>query len=343
MPRLESIFPGFYNALDHGCKADGKTGSPTNNFTPLQNLLNSVKSGCVVWVPPYDPRTGTGCYGFGTSTGLVVPQGVTLMGGWISTPTMMSSNVSDAIVTDPDVRDDGTVFLVKGGSGVSPTRSAVNTQAMVRLQGNRSGIKGIGFHYPDQVTTSPPTAYPPAISVEAGYNSYVGYCGFHLAYAGIYCFGAYRPFIENCEGQTALTMLYINDCRDVARVLNLHEIRDGTSSTDGFTTWSASNGIAFDIARTDDMTLDGCFAFQKSIAFKVGSSPVSLSDGISTPWVTLHNCKADVCTTGIRVESSQGSFPIMIKDCMMTTCTNALTVAGGSVDVTGCWPRTMNN
>ena len=196
---------------------------------------------------------------------LTIPPGVQLVGEALSLKTY-SQNVYD--IANPPVLGGGSVLVCMGSQG-----NADGTP-VVTLGGN-STLQGVVFFYPDQVPiiadTSPVVPFPFAVDFKPGFNGCVRWVNLGNAYQGIRCVGHYRPTIEEVGGYPLLTGLLIDDCRDCARIRDVHFVwENGTQDGDGTILWVRANGIALDMRRAD-------------LAQVVGFSPTATASASASP------------------------------------------------------------
>ncbi len=292
---------GMLNVLDYGADPTGVADSTT----AFQNAMNAETAGTV-----FAPK---GTYLF--SGHLNIPAGVQLIGDRRNLPT----HTSQSIVVMPVISGSGTVFLVTEGSGNGSGTPFITLN-------NNSALQGVQLTWPNQVTTSPPTAYPWAIDFAQGLNGSIYDVFLQNPYQGIRCLSHYRPTIEKVGGSPFAVGLQIDNCEDVAHVNSIHWILDGNDAAGGsMDLWRKAHGIGFQIGRVDAALFSQCFCFGYNYGFLLENT------ASGSPWASFVQCATDECGLGFNILATQdASHPCIFTACYVTGASNNNNQAGGT-------------
>jgi hypothetical protein len=234
---------GYVNVKSspYNAKGDGVT----DDTNAIQQALDDVGAvgGGVVFVPEGN---------YLIATHLVVPTATVLKG--------VASHVQRDW-GDPSLkRVSGTTLLAIADAGNE------NGTAFISLFGNSSGIEGLQIFHPNQVVTTPPTAYPwtircgqPNIHTE---NTFVKDVMLVNPWKGIDAatHQAPRHWFENIYGQPILVGIAVDQCYDIGRIVHIH-FYSFWSHDPVFRAWINNNGITFIFQRTDWEIVEDVFSF----------------------------------------------------------------------------------
>jgi hypothetical protein len=264
-----------WNAAQLGAKADEKT----DNTTIFQQALDAAgrAGGGVVEVPAGRYRVA------GT---LSVPQGVTLQGTYRVPPTSASKTE----------KPDGTVLLAYAGRG-SP-----QGPAFLRLAGRNSAIAGLVVIYPEwKQADVPPVPYPPCVESHDTENVGVSECCFLNPYEAIRLVRAARHLVRNVTGYPSNRGIYVDECYDIGHIENVHFWPFGVAydPNDPYCQWVNTQGVAFELARTDWHYVLNTFCFGYGVGYKFSQSASGSTNG------NFLGLGADSCRRAVLVEQAQ--------------------------------------
>lgn len=264
----------IWNVRDFGAKGDGQT----DDTAAFQRALDEAgkAGGGVVFAP-------RGNYLF--KGHLVVPNAVTLKGVWESVPA--HNGIRDAGLPKPT--DDGTTFLVTGGSGSEegPPFITLNTN---------STLKGVVLYYPDQKTDDVPIPYPWAIAMR-GKNPAVLDVEMLNPYNGIDATQNERHLIRNVHGQPLRRGVLVDQIYDIGRIENVH-FNPWFSMKPKLFEWQMQNGEAFIFGRSDWQYVLNTFCY----GYKVGYRFIQTRAGVCNG--NFLGIGADDCLVAVLVEQT---------------------------------------
>jgi hypothetical protein len=268
---------GFHwNVRQAGAAADGQA----DCTAVFQKLLDEAgkAGGGVVEVPAGRYRI---------NTGLSIPANVTLAGIYRVPPTLHLK---------PAGIPTGSVLLAYAGRG------ATNGPPFIRLAGDNAAIAGLVITYPEwKQTDVPPVPYPPCVLSENTANVGVSDCLLLNPYEGIKLVGAARHWIRDVTGYPIKRGIYVDDCYDIGHIENVHFWPFGVSySPDNpFCKWVNTEGVAFELARTDWQYVFNTFCFGYGVGYKFSSSASGSANG------NFLGLGADSCQRAVVVEQAQ--------------------------------------
>ncbi len=258
-----------------GAKAD----EVTDNTAAFQQTLAAAAQagGGIVEVPAGRYRI------HGT---LSIPQGVTLQGTYRVPPTISSK--SD--------KPDGSVLLAYAGRG------SQEGPPFIRLAGRNSAIQGLIVVYPEwQQSEVPPVPYPPCVLSENTENVAVQECCFLNPYEAIKMVRAHRHLIRNVTGYPSYRGIYVDECYDIGHIENVHLWPFGVAyqAEDPYCKWVNTQGVAFELARTDWHYVLNTFCFGYGVGYKFSQSQAGATNG------NFLGLGADSCRRAVLVEQAQ--------------------------------------
>jgi hypothetical protein len=264
-----------WNAAEMGAVADGTT----DNTAVFQKTLDAAgkAGGGIVEVPAGRWRVN------GT---LSVPRGVTLQGTYRVPPTI------DRKMQKPD----GTVLLAYAGRG------SRDGPPFIRLAGSNSAIAGLAVVYPEwRQADVPPVPYPPCVASTGTDNVGVRDCCFLNPYEAIKLIRAGRHLIRNVTGYPSKRGIYVDECYDIGRIENVHFWPFGVAykSDDPYCKWVNTQGVAFELARTDWQYVLNTFCFGYGVGYKFSASKAGSANG------NFLGLGADSCRRAMLVEQAQ--------------------------------------
>jgi hypothetical protein len=275
------VASGQTNGLHWDVKQAGAVGDGQADCTAVfQKLLDEAGAagGGVVEVPAGRYRI---------NTGLSIPANVTLAGTYRVAPTLQHGP-SGALA--------GSVLLAYQGRG------ATNGPPFIRLAGNNAVLAGFVITYPEwKQTDVPPVPYPPCVLCEGKEDVGVSECLLLNPYEGIKLIGAARHWIRNVTGYPIKRGIFVDECYDIGHIENIHFWPFGVaySPDDPFCKWVNTEGVAFELARTDWHYVFNTFCFGYGVGYKFSSSPHGSANG------NFLGLGADSCQRAVVVEQAQ--------------------------------------
>jgi len=268
--------PHSWNVLDSGALGDGKT----DCTAAFQKVLDATgkAGGGIVDVPAGRYRI---------ETHLSIPANVTLQGIFRGPPT------SPAL---PAEHLTGSVLLAFAGRG------AAEGPPFIRLAGNNAVLAGFIIAYPEwKQSEVPPPPYPPCVYAENTDNVTVRECCLLNPYEGIKLIRAARHLVRNITGYPMKRGIYVDECYDIGHIENVHFWPFGVAydPNNPFCKWVNTNGIAFELARTDWHYVHNTFCFGYGIGYKFSKSKQGSANG------NFLGLGADSCQRAVVVEQAQ--------------------------------------
>ena len=198
---------------------------------------------------------------------LSVPQGVTLQGTYRVPPT---------IARKDDPKPDGSVLLAFAGRGKA------DGPPFIRLAGRNAAIAGLAVIYPEwKQTDVPPVPYPPCVESHDTENVGVADCCFLNPYDAIHLVRAARHLIRNVTGYPSHRGIFVDECYDIGHIENIHFWPFGVAyrADDPYCQWVNTQGVAFELARTDWHYVFNTFCFGYGVGYKFSASEKGSTNG----------------------------------------------------------------
>jgi hypothetical protein len=280
---LMGLFPAIgqtaaphWNVLVAGARPDGQT----DGTAVFQKLLDDAgkAGGGVVEVP-----AGR----FRLDGNLSIPANVTLQGVYRVPPTPGPLNGGVP---------DGSVLLAYAGRGSAEGRP------FIRLAGNNAALAGVVIAYPEwKQTDVPPVPYPPCVLADGPENVGVRDCCLLNPYEGIKLVRAARHLVRNITGYPSKRGIYVDECYDIGHIENVHFWPFGVSyqPEEAFCKWVNTQGVAFELARTDWHYIHNTFCFGYGVGYKFSKSAHGSANG------NFLGLGADSCRRAVLVEQAQ--------------------------------------
>jgi hypothetical protein len=265
-----------WNVKDAGAVGDGTT----DQTAVFQRLLDEAgkAGGGVVDVP-------AGRYVI--KGNLSVPAGVTLQGTFRVPPTLQRNKARELT---------GSVLMAYAGRG------SEQGAPFIRLAGNNAAIAGLVITYPEwKQTDVPPVPYPPCVVAEHAENVAVQECLLLNPYEGIKLIHAARHLIRNVTGYPIKRGLYVDECYDIGHIENVHFWPFGVhyKHDDPYCKWINTQGVAFELARTDWHYVFNTFCFGYGVGYKFSETKAGSANG------NFLGLGADSCERAMVVEQAQ--------------------------------------
>ncbi|MGA2660404.1 MAG: hypothetical protein ABSH34_23135 [Verrucomicrobiota bacterium] len=265
-----------WNVLEAGARPGGQE----DCTTVFQKLLDDAgkAGGGIVEVP-----AGR----FRINEHLAVPANVTLEGIYRVPP-----NPGPLEATAPN----GSVLLAYAGRG------SAEGPPFIRLNGDNAALAGLVVVYPQwKQTDVPPVPYPPCVYSEGTVNVGVRDCCFLNPCEAIKFVRAARHLVRNVTGYPSRRGIYVDECYDIGHIENVHFWPFGVAyqPEDPFCKWVNTQGVAFELARTDWQYIHNTFCFGYGVGYKFSRSKAGSANG------NFLGLGADSCQRALLVEQAQ--------------------------------------
>jgi hypothetical protein len=262
--------------VEAGAVGDGQT----DNTAVFQKVLDEAGQvgGGLVEVPAGRYRIN------GT---LSVPAGVTLQGTY-RVPPMPHRNAAGELT--------GSVLLAYAGRG------SEQGDPFIRLAGNNAAIAGLIVCYPEwKQSDVPPIPYPPCVQSQDTENVGILDCCFLNPYEAIRLVRAHRHLVRNVTGYPIRRGIFVDECYDIGHIENVHFWPFGVvyKPDDPFCRWVNTQGVAFELARTDWHYVFNTFCFGYGVGYKFSESKAGSTNG------NFLGLGADSCQRVVWVEQAQ--------------------------------------
>ncbi len=264
---------GHWNAV--GAVGDGAT----DNTQALQKALDAAgkAGGGIVDLP-----SGR----FRVNGNLSIPAGVTLQGTYRVPPT----------ISHRDEAPNGTILLAYAGRG------SQKGPPFVRLAGDNAAIMGLAVIYPEwKQSDVPPVPYPPCVESQGTNNVAVSECCFLNPYEAIKLVNAARHLVRNVTGYPSWRGIFVDECYDIGHIENIHFWPFGVAyqQDNPYCKWVNTQGVAFELARTDWHYVFNTFCFGYGVGYKFSEVKHGGTNG------NFLGLGADSCRRAVLVEQIQ--------------------------------------
>ena len=275
-PSVAETVSGHWNVMDAGAVPDGQT----DNTAVFQKLLDQAgkTGGGVVELP-------AGRFRFNGT--LSVPANVTLQGIYRVPPTP-TRDATGAL--------SGSVLLSYAGRGSEAG------PPFIRLAGNNSAIAGLVVSYPEwKQSDVPPVPYPPCVMSQDAENVGIRDCCFLNPYEAVKFVRAARHIVRNVTGYPIKRGIFVDECYDIGHIENIHFWPFGVAydPNDPYCKWINTQGVAFELARTDWHYVHNTFCFGYGVGYKFSKSKQGSTNG------NFLGLGADSCRRAVLVEQAQ--------------------------------------
>jgi hypothetical protein len=266
-----------WNVAEMGAVADGKT----DNTAAFQKALDTAgrAGGGTVEVP-------AGYYRFNGA--LSIPAGVTLQGTYRVPP--------DATHKKDKTKPDGSTLLAYAGRG------SEKGPPFIHIAGSNAAITGFVVEYPEwKQTDMPPVPYPPCIESHNTVNVGISECCLLNPYEGIKLVQSARHLVRNVTGYPIKRGIFVDECMDIGHIENVHYWPFGVNykPDDPYCKWINTQGVAFELARTDWHYVFNTFCFGYGVGYKFSESKAGSTNG------NFLGIGADSCRRAVLVEQAQ--------------------------------------
>jgi hypothetical protein len=217
---------------------------------------------------------------------LSIPGGVTLQGTLRVPPTR--ANMKD--------KPDGTTLCAYAGRG------SEQGPPFIRLAGSNSAVAGLVIEYPEwKQSVVPPVPYPPCIEAHDAENVGILDCCLLNPYEGIKLVRAARHIVRNVTGYPIKRGIFVDECYDIGHIENIHFWPFGVNyqPDEPYCKWINTQGVAFELARTDWHYVSNTFCFGYGVGYKFSASKAGSTNG------NFLGIGADSCRRAVLVEQAQ--------------------------------------
>ena len=265
-----------WNVVDAGAIPDGSADATA----VFQRLLDEAgkAGGGVVEVPAGQ---------FRINGNLSIPANVTLQGTYRVPPTPK---------LDKTGKLTGSVLLAYSGRGNA------EGPPFIRLADCNAALAGVMITYPEWKRSDvPPVPYPPCIKSENTDNVGVRDCCLLNPYEAIVFVRAARHLVRNVTGYPSKRGIFVDECYDIGHIENVHFWPFGVaySPKDPYCEWINTQGVAFELARTDWHYIHNTFCFGYGVGYKFSESKRGSANG------NFLGLGADSCRRAVLVEQAQ--------------------------------------
>jgi hypothetical protein len=265
-----------WDVVEAGAVGDGKT----DCTAVFQRLLDEAgkAGGGVVDVP-----AGR----FRLNGNLSIPANVTLQGIYRVAPTSGPTSLDKLT---------GSVLYAYAGRG------SEDGPPFIRLAANNATIAGLIVAYPEWKRSDvPPVPYPPCVLSEGTENVGIRDCCFLNPYEAIKLVRAHRHLVRNVTGYPIKRGIFVDECYDIGHIENVHFWPFGVAydPLEPYCQWINTQGVAFELARTDWHYVFNTFCFGYGIGYKFSQSQHGSTNG------NFLGLGADSCQRAVVVEQAQ--------------------------------------
>lgn len=218
---------------------------------------------------------------------LSIPANVTLQGIYRVPPTSGPKAITNL---------NGSVLFAYADRGSS------NGPPFIRLAGNNAAMAGLIIAYPEwKQSDVPPLPYPPCVLSQDTENVGIRDCLLLNPYEAIRLIRAHRHLVRNVTGYPIWRGLYVDECYDIGHIENVHFWPFGVSyePNDPYCKWINTQGVAFELARTDWHYIHNTFCFGYGVGYKFSKSKSGSANG------NFLGLGADSCERAVVVEQAQ--------------------------------------
>ena len=265
-----------WNVVDAGAVGDGQADC-TAVFQRLLDEAGKAGGGLV------DVPAGQ----FRINGNLSIPANVTLQGVFRVPPTNVRHKGGPLT---------GSVLLAYAGRG------SAEGPPLIRLAGSNSAVAGLIVNYPEWKRSDvPPVPYPPCVFSTNTDNVGVRDCCFLNPYEAIQMVRAARHLIRNVTGYPSKRGIFVDECYDIGHIENVHFWPFGVvyNPKDPYSEWINTQGVAFELARTDWHYVHNTFCFGYGVGYKFSESKHGSVNG------NFLGLGADSCRRAVLVEQCQ--------------------------------------
>jgi len=150
-------------------------------------------------------------------------------------------------------------------------------------------------------TDVPPVPYPPCVMAQHAENVGIENCLFLNPYEAIKLVHAARHLVRNVTGYPIKRGIYVDECYDIGHIENVHFWPFGVhyKHDDPYCKWINTQGVAFELARTDWHYVFNTFCFGYGVGYKFSETKAGSANG------NFLGLGADSCERAVAVEQAQ--------------------------------------
>ena len=132
-----------------------------------------------------------------------------------------------------------------------------------------------------EATDVPPVPYPPCVASEDSENVGILDCCLLNPYEGIKLVRAHRHLVRNVTGYPSKRGIFVDECYDIGHIENIHFWPFGVAYNpeDPYCKWVNTEGVAFELARTDWHDVSNTFCFGYGVGYKFSASKAGATNG----------------------------------------------------------------
>jgi hypothetical protein len=190
----------------------------------------------------------------------------------------------------------GSVLLAYAGRGEP------DGPAFIDLAGDNSAVNGFQIVYPEwSIEDVPPVPYPPCVRSDDTLNVSVQDCLLLNPYEGIVMLRAHRHLIRNITGYPIRRGIFVDQCYDIGHIENIHFWPFSTAydPNGAYSKWINTEGVAFELGRTDWHYVSNTFCFGYGIGYKFSGTAAGSTNG------NFLGLGADSCQRAVVVDQAQ--------------------------------------
>ena len=197
--------------------------------------------------------------------------------------------------TRPGGELNGSVLLAYAGRGVT------NGPPFIRLAGNNAALAGFVITYPEwKQTDVPPVPYPPCVLCENKEDVAVENCLLLNPYEGIKLVGRRGTgFATSPATRSSAASMWTNATTSATSRTSISGRLASLTTRIAYCKWVNTEGVAFELARTDWHYVFNTFCFGYGVGYKFSSSAHGSANG------NFLGLGADSCQRAVVVEQAQ--------------------------------------
>ena len=173
----------------------------------------------------------------------------------------------------------------------------------ILLAGNNAAIAGLVVNYPEwKQTDVPPVPYPPCVeSHDTEQRRRHRVLLVSIPTRRIKFVRAARHLVRNVTGYPSWRGIFVDECYDIGHIENIHFWPFGLTykPDDPYCKWVNTQGVAFELARTDWHYVSNTFCFGYGVGYKFSESKAGSTNG------NFLGLGADSCRRAVLVEQAQ--------------------------------------
>ena len=160
-------------------------------------------------------------------------------------------------------------------AGLRGPRQPRKGPPFIRLAGRNSAIAGLVVDYPEwKATDVPPVPYPPCVGFREHRERRHPGLLLPQSLRGDQAGPAHRHLVRNVTGYPSKRGIFVDECYDIGHIENVHFWPFGVAykPDDPYCKWVNTQGVAFELARTDWHYVSNTFCFGYGVGYKFSES-----------------------------------------------------------------------